>query len=397
LNNGRNNDILYGINVHKREKKMKKTLHFLKNLIIFTYILVIIFVTICLLSYNDYKVTEFGTNTLVPVIDKDLEPDYTAGDLLIISKNRLAEVKIGDTVFFYRTYMGETTINYATVTNLERVTDTETTFTVSGDYQFSSSYFIGKTSTATVIPVVGRILGILESKFGFLFLGVFPSLIVFLYTAYTLFIEVKDGDEEENDEEKSNSTEKTKQHDKVVANKTVESTILEKQNEIESKNVEQKNIEQKDIEQKDIEKEDIEQEDIKQENVELENIEQKNIKQENSEQEKVEQKNVEQEINVQKLENKEVKVEKENQPKQVQENKKEEVSKKKEETPKIENKKKELTEEEKKALIESKMKTMTEEQKKALIEAKLKTMTDEQKRALIEAKRKKLEAEKSKK
>lgn len=56
---------------------MKKIFNFVKNLLIIIYILLIIFVTICLLSYNDYKLAVLGKNTLVPVIDTDLEPDYT--------------------------------------------------------------------------------------------------------------------------------------------------------------------------------------------------------------------------------------------------------------------------------------------------------------------------------
>ena len=56
---------------------MKKICSFVKNLIIFIYILLIIFVTICLLSYNDYKITVLGDQTLIPIIDENLEPDYT--------------------------------------------------------------------------------------------------------------------------------------------------------------------------------------------------------------------------------------------------------------------------------------------------------------------------------
>ena len=98
----------------------------------------------------------------------------------------------GDRIFFYRTSAGEATINIATVTNVEKVTNTEFTYTVEGDYRFSSSNFIGKVDTATVIPRVGSFLSILQSKWGFLFLGVFPSLIAFLYTLYSIFLEIQE-------------------------------------------------------------------------------------------------------------------------------------------------------------------------------------------------------------
>ena len=47
---------------------MKEKLNFARNILIILYILLIIFITICLLSYNDYKVTEFGNTTILPVI-----------------------------------------------------------------------------------------------------------------------------------------------------------------------------------------------------------------------------------------------------------------------------------------------------------------------------------------
>ena len=88
-------------------------------------ILLIIFVTICLISYNDYKLAVLGNNTLIPVIDEDLEPDFTVGDLLIVKRGKLSRVEVGDVVFFYRKAGGEATINFAKITNTEKVTDTE--------------------------------------------------------------------------------------------------------------------------------------------------------------------------------------------------------------------------------------------------------------------------------
>ena len=165
---------------------MKNILNFLKNIIIIAYIILIIFVTICLLSYNDYKVTVLGKTTLLPVIDEDLETNFNKGDLLLIERNRLTTIKEGDEVFFYRKRFGETTVNYAVIKAIDRVSESEFTYTIDGDYKFSSSNFIGKLETTTVIPKVGRVISILESKWGFLFLGVFPSLVAFFFTLHSL-------------------------------------------------------------------------------------------------------------------------------------------------------------------------------------------------------------------
>lgn len=328
---------------------MKKICNFVKNFIIFVYILLIIFVTICLLSYNDYKITVFGEKSLIPIIDENLEPDYTIGDLLIVEKNKLNRLQEGDVVFFYRTFAGEATINYAKLTGIEKVTDTEYTFTIEGDYKFSSTYYIGNADSTIIIPKVGHILTVLESKWGFLFLGVFPSLVAFLYTLYSIIAEVRyntdDNDEEEKDSKRVKSSSNSKEEENIKESKEESFKEPEKATQKEETKVE--NVE-----------ETIEE--YKEEKIETEN------KAETNEQ------------------NKEKIVEND----EIKEENKSSVEK--------ENQTKNITEQQKKALIEAKLKSMTEEQKKALIEAKLKSMTEEEKRALIEAKKKKMEEQKNK-
>ena len=322
---------------------MKEKLNFARNILIILYILLIIFITICLLSYNDYKVTEFGNTTILPVIDENLEPEYSVGDLLILKKN-ISDISIGDTIFFYRSTFGTTVVNFAKVTNIEIVTTEESTITVEGDYMFSSQYLIGKASTATIVPLVGHVISLLESKYGFLFLGVLPSLIIFLYTGYTLFLEVRVDEDDEDDEEAP------KKSKKQIKNQPKEKSKIEKVDQVEEKELQ--------VEEK----------------IEIEKID----KQEKYQEEKENNEKVETLEESPKEENNEIKFESAKAPaKEVKKDTK---------VP--------MTEEQKKALIEEKMKSMTEEQKKALIEAKLKTMTEEQKKALLEAKRKKLQENK---
>lgn len=350
---------------------MKEKLNYVKNIIIILYILLIIFITICLLSYNDYKVTEFGNTTILPVIDENLEPNYSVGDLLILKKN-ISDISVGDTIFFYRTTFGETVVNFAKVTNVEIVTKTESTITVEGDYMFSSQYFIGKASTARIVPIVGRVISLLESKYGFLFLGVLPSLLIFLYTGYTLFLEVRT-DEEEEEEETPKTSKKLGKNKIKLEDK--------KQDEI--------------INDKDIEEEKNAKKEITVEKATTENTKSVDeIKEESAEKQKKAKIETEKEVQTEKAKT-EIKDNVKEEPKTID---KETTNKAQNET-KTETKaaeKKTITEQEKKALIEEKMKTMTEEQKKALIEAKLKTMTEEQKKALIEAKRKKMQENKNK-
>ena len=366
---------------------MKRILDFIKNLFIFAYILVIIFITVCLLAYNDYKLTVFGDKTLVPVIDDDLEPSYTVGDLLIIKKNKIEDVKVGDVIFFYRTRSGETTINFAPVTDLEELTATETTITVEGDFRLSSTNFIGKTESATVIPNVGRILHTLESKWGFLFLGVFPSLLVFLYTLYSVVLEFYDVRAKKNKKKKSsvkaeneNST-TSEETDKKVEEKATDAVVEESTGSIEE-DVKKNVNDAVEVEEKE------------------ENTEKTEIDDKPAESEKEETQTEEKKADSDKLEAESIKnmfsavisniedgAQEETKAEEIKEEIKEEV--------KEEPEKKVISEEDKKSLIEEKMKSLTPEQKKALIEAKLKAMTPEQKKALIEAKKKKLEEQKN--
>lgn len=353
-------------------EKLKNVWEFVKNFVIIAYILLIIFVTICLLSFNEYKVTEFGKNTIIPIIDEDLEPDYTVGDLVIVEKGKLSRVDVGDVVFFYRTISGITTINYAKITKSEMVTDTEFTYTVEGDYKFSSSYFIGEAENATVIPKVGKVLSVLESKWGFLFLGVFPSLVAFLYTLHYVIVEVQENKEAE--KKKKKKKKKKANSENIDKNKSEEPKDKTSDDEV-----------------KEMVKEIIKPEDTLEENksekveepIKIEIEENKNVV---VEIEKEEKKETDEKVEIKPEKENVVSIvpEKDESKEELQEVTKEKIEEVKEE-------------QKKKAIIEAKMKTMTEEEKRALIEAKLKSMTPEEKKALIEAKKKKLEAEKNKK
>ena len=384
---------------------MKKIWDFVRNFIVFAYILLIIFVTICLLSYNDYKVTVFGKSTWLPIIDADLEPDYKVGDLLIIQKNSLPTVKEGDVIFFYRTVMGETTVNFAKVTIAQKVNDVEVTYTVEGGHTFSSSYFIGKADTATVVPKVGRVLSILESKWGFLFLGVFPSLIAFLFTIRSVITEIQEADDDDEEDVKKKKKKSKEKKEKLESDeKNEELKDTNKEGVIVPSGIIKEDVKQEtktdEIKTEESKKETNESEEAhKEEKIEEKSDEKtEDVKEEQKVEEKIDDES--KKIVEEKVEEKpEEKVEEnaENQTEQKVEEKAE-TKEKVEEVKKPETEKqKVLTEEQKRALIEAKMKTMTEEEKKALIEAKLKTMTEEQKRALIEAKRKKLDAEKNNK
>lgn len=171
----------------ERGMKMKKIL---KNLVFIIYVMIAVFVTICLLSYNDYKISEIGQTSLLIIDSNQLEPNYQRGDLVLINKKD--SIKKGDQIFFYNTYSRSLEVTLATVTDIEQIGSTNATYTLEGGIMISNEYVLGPANTTTRIPVMGSVLNVLESKWGFLFLIVFPSLVAFLYEIYIVVLEIKE-------------------------------------------------------------------------------------------------------------------------------------------------------------------------------------------------------------
>ena len=145
-----------------------------------------IFTTICLLTFNEYKVSEFGDKTLV-IINKDEEGlKYKKGDLVIVGKEGYEKADKGDIIFFY----DNDGIKIAEVKQKNDFGDAGVTFTIEGNYQVVKSDMIGASNNEKVIGKVGTVLSVLESKWGFLFLIVFPSLLAFLHEIYQFILEL---------------------------------------------------------------------------------------------------------------------------------------------------------------------------------------------------------------
>ena len=173
------------------------------NFIFTIYIIVAVFATICLLSYNSYKVTEFGNKSLVIISDNELLPELKKGDLVIVDKNEL--ILTGHKAFFYQTYNRNIEISLGNVQKIEKVNSTETTYTFDGDTSVSSEYVLGPLEGSSVIPMAGTVLSILESKWGFLFLIVFPVLLLFINQITKVFADIRESSKEEKENIKNES------------------------------------------------------------------------------------------------------------------------------------------------------------------------------------------------
>lgn len=174
---------------------MKKFLKIIGIILLVPYIALAITLTVFLLNQNKYNITEINGNSFIIIRDDELKPDYKKGDLVVVRKNGNNEIIIGDKLFFYDTYKEVISVNLGTVVDKKTISKDEATFVMNGDYPISSEYVIGKAKTSKVYSNIGAILAILESRFGFLFLIIFPILMFFIYEVYMLIKELKNSDE----------------------------------------------------------------------------------------------------------------------------------------------------------------------------------------------------------
>jgi len=170
---------------------MRMILNFLKGAIISVWLVIAIFTTICLISYNDYLVSEIGEYSLFVVDNKDLEPDFKKYDIVIVEKQPEDKYKVGDKAFFY--YVNRNTlsyINYGEITEIEVNEDFEDKYTFSNT-SISYGNLMGPAQGSKVIHKLGLVLKVFESRWGFMFLVILPTLFAIVYEIYYIAIEVK--------------------------------------------------------------------------------------------------------------------------------------------------------------------------------------------------------------
>ena len=164
---------------------VKSILKVLLIVFLVLYLGIEIFVTVCLLNYNDQRVTELGNKSLI-IVDEDFSKDYKKGDLLVVTKTDGSDVENGDYIFFYNP-SNNYIINYAEVSNIVQ-TNGYYTFVVGNEYNVYYEYFVGK--KVSKYAGVGSVLKVLESKYGFLTLIILPTMVGIVFEIYAIILEV---------------------------------------------------------------------------------------------------------------------------------------------------------------------------------------------------------------
>ena len=174
-----------------------KVLKIIKKVIL-TILLVIFFaftitMTILLLSYNKYGLTQFEDTTLLIIKKNFASETYPKDSLVFVESKKIADYKIGEEVFVY--HLDGLNGYNVEVGKVGQVYEKEDAITLANGSTFSSQFIMG--TGGKIIPNIGKILSIIESKWGFLFIILVPNFFIFIYQLYALIVRIKyDKDED---------------------------------------------------------------------------------------------------------------------------------------------------------------------------------------------------------
>lgn len=168
---------------------IKKILTTILGIAFYTFAIAL---TLLLLNYNDYGVTQIDDISLIKV-NSDISSDkYRKGDLVIVESRKIDKLNAGDELFVYRLDNSKVlSIDFGIV---GKIYPDDDRITFENGANYDTDHIAGV--PIKVYPNIGRILLIAESKWGFLFLVLVPSFLIFIYSIYTLIVEIKYGKDE---------------------------------------------------------------------------------------------------------------------------------------------------------------------------------------------------------
>lgn len=170
-----------------------KVLEAIKNFIIFVvgvaYFAFALFMTVLLLNYNRFNITQFGNDSLVMINENISNEAYQKGDLVIVKKIKFEEMEKGQYLFTYR--IDNRRVATIQVGKIGTIYEEEKAITFENGETYSDEFIAGV--EVKKYPKIGGVLSVIESKWGFLFIVLVPCFLIFIYEVYSLIIEIKYG------------------------------------------------------------------------------------------------------------------------------------------------------------------------------------------------------------
>lgn len=149
-------------------------------------------VTILLLNYNKYGLTQFGNTTFVMISDYITSETFKKGDLVLVKSEKLTDLELGEEIFVYRIISNSKVL--VEVGKVGQIYLEEDAVAFENGDIFSKEFIIG--TSDKIYNKIGTYLTIIESKWGFLFIVLVPCLLIFIYEIYALIVEIKYGADE---------------------------------------------------------------------------------------------------------------------------------------------------------------------------------------------------------
>ena len=211
---------------------IKKLLHGIWCIVEAIIIAYVIFIASCILFRNDYGYTQFDKYTMVSIGEEDTRylKDFKDGDLLLVKST--IDINEGDLIYYYATVNEKYVIRSGVVAS--KTEDDESVMYVLNDEDkttLSDKKLLGKYSRT--YPKWGKVLSILESRFGFLFLVLLPIMIIFIYQVYEFVLVVKYEKIEKIKEEPKTPKKEEKVEEKKLDDKQIEVKKEETEEEVE--------------------------------------------------------------------------------------------------------------------------------------------------------------------
>lgn len=169
-------------------EKIKSFILFVLGVVFFAFALTM---TVLLLNFNNYGLTQFDNTTFVIINDAITSETFKKGDLVLVKGEKIANIQKGDEIFAYR-------VDSQDKVNVElgkvgQIYPDEDAISFENGDTYAMQFVIGKASKT--YNNIGTYLSVIESKWGFLFIVLVPCFLIFVYEVYALIIEIKYGDE----------------------------------------------------------------------------------------------------------------------------------------------------------------------------------------------------------